>query len=392
MERKMARRASYDVLVVGGGPGGATAAIYAARAGLKVGLIDKASFPRDKTCGDALLFPALEILNDLQLMGALERLPHTKSQTFRISSENRALFLEMPYNVYISRRLDFDHLLFRAAQAHGVDTYEKCRALSLRWDDDRVVGVHTEEQDFDAAIIIGADGASSVIAHETKNTVRSHEQWSAATRCYYRGVKFNTPTPNLEFFFLDRCAPGYFWVFPMPDGGANAGVGCLRSSLKLGKGNIRAIHKELIRHPLIEEMFANATAEDNIQGWQLPMGNVGRQLHGAGYMLCGDAAGLVNPLWGDGIHIAMTSGVAAAEMSSKAIARNDISAASLKSYTDHIWKVHGALFDFEKEWRTKFANASKFDPSVDRLDLMGHYLKRWGADHGKIDLLWRWCP
>jgi geranylgeranyl reductase family protein len=343
-----------DVIVVGAGPAGACAAIHCARAGLRVGLLDKASFPRDKTCGDAVLPPALAILDELGLLGELRRLPHAARRTLAIGGETGRFDVPLPADVIVCRRRDFDNLLFVHASRLAHEVLAPFSVSGLLMEDGRVRGVRGSakgggEVELRSKLVIGADGANSIVAR-LQGMQPDEREWLVATREYYAGVDAEA-LAGLDFNFLDECAPGYFWIFPAGAGITNVGVGVARRSLKEKGLSLRALHARMLAAPRVRELLGGAKPVEKLVAWNLPVAMRDRQRHGAGVLLCGDAAGVINPLWGDGIDTAMFSGKLAAEHAARAVAAGAFTADDLAGYSEDLWKSLGPRFAFDTHWR-----------------------------------------
>jgi geranylgeranyl reductase family protein len=356
-------RDEFDCAVVGAGPGGATAAAFLARAGVRTLLVDKAHFPRDKACGDAVCTKSVRILEELGLTGAVEReVCATVSSQVLIGPQGRGLPLPFvdqvgtrrrPGIVYVIRRDRFDNVLFQHARSLPEVTALEGFAFSdfLR-EGGRIAGIvgtdgEGREQRFRAAVVIGADGAMSRVAERAGAydfSHKDHRHWIAAFRCYYRGVRGVT---DMELHFFEELSPGYFWIFPVGGGEANVGAGMVESAVQgrdgAAKINLRKRTAELLAtHPRLRDRFSRACqVEGSFRGWQLPCGSERRPLAGEGWMLIGDAASLVDPFSGEGISNAMHSGKLAAECAARALREGTVEGAGLRSYEDQVWRELG---------------------------------------------------
>lgn len=341
----------YDAIIVGGGPGGATAALYAERKGLKVLLLDKKHFPRDKICGDAISGKSIVYLRELGLIEALENSPQVKVNHIVFSSPNRKsvkikLIPDSFYGIssgYVCRRMVYDNILFQAAKQR-VETLEGFTVEDLIKPNGLVKGVRGrldggEEKEFSAKTVIGADGFNSIVARKCGLYEHDPEHLLVATRAYYRGV--TGLEDAIELHYIKEVLPGYFWIFPLENGMANVGLGMVHGELKKKGVRLRSAHIAATEAPGFRERFANAQLLGDIQGWNLPVGSKRRQIHGDGFMLIGDAAGLIDPFTGEGIGNAMCSGKIAAETLAEIRAGKDYSAGVLSVYARRLWKTLG---------------------------------------------------
>ena len=342
----------YDVIIVGAGPAGSTAAMYAHRAGLKSLLLDKASFPRDKICGDALSGKSVTILRDLDIMDEVNALPgaYIKRVVFgspehvHVNIDFKQDITEESLSGFVIRRTVFDNYLFQKAREAADTVRENFTVTDLVWEDGQVTGVtgrdsQDNKQTFHAPIVLGADGYRSVIARETGLYHHDPAHWVVALRQYYQGV--NGLTDQIELHYVDEVLPGYFWIFPLEDGNANVGIGMLHKYIKEEKVNLRQALQHSIESPAFQDRFADATPLENPTGWNLPVGSKHRKNYGNGFMLLGDAAGLIDPFTGEGIGNAMYSARYAIQTISEAMEANDYGEAFLRRYDARLWAEIG---------------------------------------------------
>ena len=355
---------SFDVIVVGAGPGGSSTAAYLGRLGRKVLLLDKASFPRDKTCGDALSGKSMRVIRELGLVKEVEKLPHGAISGVTFSSPNSTL-VSIPFQSsdpnreggtgYCIRRYNTDNLFFTAAKkTPNVTTMEKFQVNEVVMENGTAVGVKgialtdpsRAEKEFRAKVIVGSDGVNSAVARavlgEKAQLDPSHS--CDAVRAYYSGVK--GMNGQIEIHFVKSVMPGYFWIFPLDNGTANVGLGLLSGDLakkmKKDKTNLISMMNNIIQNePMFKERFADSKPLGPITGWRLPFGSKRRQLAGDGWVLVGDAASLVDPFSGEGVGNATNSGRIAAQFIDEAIERNDVSRLSLARYEVAVWDEFG---------------------------------------------------
>jgi flavin-dependent dehydrogenase len=170
------------------------------------------------------------------------------------------------------------------------------------------------------------------------------ENTSVAIRCYYEGVK--GLTDQIELHFVDEVIPGYFWLFPAGNGKANIGIGLSKSYMKKEKRTLREIMNEVTQSEYFKERFSEAKQLEKPVGWNLPLGSIHRENYGNGFMLLGDAAGLVDPFTGEGIGNAMVSGKYAIDVALKCKKSGDYSNTAIAEYDELLWAEIG------KELRT----------------------------------------
>jgi geranylgeranyl reductase family protein len=336
---------TYDAIVVGAGPGGSTTAAYLARAGAKVLLLDRAKFPRDKVCGDALSGKAMAVVKDFGLEAQIEQSPHGRINGCLFSSPDKKI-IEIPFARkdgggrpagYSVRREVSDNVFFQYAKKQVARTIEGAIATDLIMDGDKVIGVKVRdtndgtEKEFHAKLIIGADGVTSMVARKVGVGDLPPEHTCIAVRAYFDGIA--GMKDFLEIHFLDEALPGYFWIFPLENGKANVGLGMIQKDITAQKIQLAPLMERIVRqNPLFAERFKNAKQLTPTIGWTLPFGSKIRKAYGNGYMLVGDAASLVDPFSGEGFGNATTSGKIAARIGAKAIMANDTSEHALSEY------------------------------------------------------------
>jgi flavin-dependent dehydrogenase len=190
---------------------------------------------------------------------------------------------------------------------------------------------------------------------------------AAGVRAYYTGVKDLDPQGFIELIFLKDLLPGYLWVFPLPNGRANVGLGLRSDVVRRRHVDLKGLLVKLLaEHPQLRERFAEARLEGAVQGMGLPLASKRRPLSGDGYLLIGDAGHLIDPFTGEGISHAMISAVYAAEMTSAALAANDTSAASLRAYDERVWKRLGKELAISTRLQQMANKSWLFDLVVDR--------------------------
>ena len=340
----------YDVIIVGGGPGGSTAASFCGKNGLKALLLEKATYPRDKTCGDAISGKSMKILKELGLTEEIEKNPHGKISGVIFSSPNGKV-VQMPFKSqgrsnpgYCCRRLVYDNLVFQNSKKYATveEGFTVTDVIIEGGFVKGVKGIDSKKQprEYRAKLVIGADGANSMVAKKMGLGEIDENHHCMALRAYYKGIK--GLTENIELHFIDSILPGYFWIFPLEDGYANVGVGMVTSDMKKGKVDLKkAMFDALENHPLFKERFSDAKLEGEVKGWMLPFGSKHRKSAGNGFMLIGDAASLIDPFTGEGIGNAMTSGKMAAKYAKMALEANDVSENYLMQYDRDLWGTLG---------------------------------------------------
>jgi menaquinone-9 beta-reductase len=302
-------KAGYDVIVVGAGPAGSIAALTLATAGARVALVDKANVGRDKACGDLIGPRGVRLLDDLGV--SLPNFPTAGDMIVAGPTGRRVLLparagRTYPGHALIIPRATFDaHLRGAALGAGAIDV--SARVASV--DDGRVVfdGGGVASADF----VIGADGSTSTTGRAAGLVDSSKVLWGFAMRGY---LPAEVPIPVIALWNdrPRRGFPGYGWLFPGPDGanlGLGIGLGHSRHDAQRAQRQLDAFRIHLIRIGLLD---SDLQLPVRLLGGWLKMGIVGTRAAEGKVLLVGDAAGLVNPLQGEGIAQALASGRAAA--------------------------------------------------------------------------------
>ncbi len=338
----------FDVLIVGGGPSGAACALKLSKSGLKVALIEKAIFPRDKTCGDAL---STDVINQLPMLspqladafsGIAEKVP---SYGVKIFSPDMN-YIDIPFiykgkksNGYICKRFHFDNFLFQFVKENtDVEVFEGYTVEEVKQDEHGVT-VKTDKDVFKSKMIVGADGAHSVVLRNLSDLKVEKEHYSAGLRVYYENVTAFHEDNFIELYFFNELLPGYLWVFPLANNQANVGLGMLSSEVAKTKINLKETLNHLIKtHPALKKRFKNAKALETIKGYGLPLGSKQRDISGERYLLSGDAASMIDPFSGEGIGNAIRCGRVAADHILKCFASDNYSASFNKAYDKEIYR------------------------------------------------------
>lgn len=338
-----------DVVVVGAGPGGAAAAHTLATAGADVLLLERARFPRDKSCGDGITAHAVDILADMGVGFDAFAGRAVKTLGGVIGGPNGATFAArppmhggMPVECWVVPRLTLDEEVARAAVRAGAHLQEGATVTGLLRDGRAVCGVEYTDgavtRAIKAKVVIGADGAHSQVAKALGEPAAPAAHVGYALRGYYAGV--TGLKEDLEIYYFDRrLLPGYGWVFPTGPETANVGVGIYTGELRRSRRKLRDILDDFIAaEPNVAERLRNARRIGRAIGWPLPVSSLQRRTFFDGAMLCGDAASLVDPLTGEGIYTALVSGRSAGRAALEALRANDASAQRLRQHEAE-WKA-----------------------------------------------------
>jgi geranylgeranyl reductase family protein len=350
------------VIIIGAGPAGAGVSIYLTKAGIPHVILEKDRFPRDKVCGDACSGKTVHVLRKanpgwleeifrepddfLQSHGLVFVAPNGKSINIPFNPD-RLPGQQAPG--FTTPRLIFDNFLFSKLASPYAAIYQEASVTEIKRGQDTVcvAFIHNnEEYEVTAPLIVGADGDKSRVRKAFLNSNNNEKSACIGLRAYYTGVTQMHPENFIELHFLKELLPGYFWIFPLPGGRVNVGVGVLSETVRKKKINLREQMLHAIKsNPAISGRFAHATLVSRIEGWGLPMYTKKQRVSGDRFLLTGDAACLIDPFTGEGIGNALLSGMLAANAIEKSVEAGDYSSGFLKEqYDDVLYRQTGDEF------------------------------------------------
>ncbi len=304
-----------DLLIIGAGPAGAAAAIEAERAGLEALTIDKARFPRDKTCGDGLTTGALRQLDALGLDPADVPSWCEVSDVHIAGPNRRPRRFPLPAGrgsfAAIARRRELDAALVETARRAGAEIREGVGVEAVHVDDDGATVDLTVGSPVRCRHVVAADGMWS----PTKKMLGVNEprylgEWHAF-RQYFTGVSGPAAT-DLFVWFEPDLLPGYLWSFPLADGSANVGFGIRREAGRSVQ-DMKQWWPELLDRPHIREVLGEAVPEGPHRAWPIPARLATTVVDRGPVLWVGDAAAATDPMTGEGIGQALETGRLAVE-------------------------------------------------------------------------------
>lgn len=329
-----------DVIVIGGGPGGSTAATLLARKGWTVTLFEKERFPREHV-GESLLPASLPLLEDLGVLPAVEAAGFVKkwgaTMVWGVSPEPWSWYFKetnqrFPH-AYQVWRPAFDQLLLENAAASGVEVREGQRVLDVVFENGRACGVRVAGEDGEAvhaaAFVVDASGQAGLLGRALRLREADSDFRNLAVYGYFAGAR-RLPEPDQGNIFIESYADGWAWAIPLHTGRMSVGVVVDSVSGQAGiRGRgVRAFYAaQLAGVPRLSAMLAEATLVEGphvVRDWSY----VSDRVAGPGWVLVGDAACFVDPLFSSGVHLALTSGVLGAAHVTTALRRPEMAEAT----------------------------------------------------------------
>jgi geranylgeranyl reductase family protein len=335
----------YDMIIVGGGPAGSIAAERAARDGLSVLMLEKATYPRSKICGGGVSQKALDVIGGIdkelierEAFGVRIFLPDY--QNFAGTLNDRVAVM--------TRRENLDHWLARRAEDRGAVVQDDEAVKDVVFTKD-CVEVVTSKNRYRSRMVIGSDGVNSMVARRSGIRTRWGDDIG---RCLEAEVKLGENVVDecvgdrlVEFYFTgDR---GYGWIFPKRDR-ISIGIGEFAPRVNDLKGSF----SRFVRDVSIRKNIDIEGKITRINSYRIPAGGFPRRIHGDRVLLTGDAAGFVDPFLGEGIYYAMKSGEIAADVAAGAVESGDFSDRFLHEYVMRCEKE----FNYDLKSALKFAN------------------------------------
>ncbi len=316
----MKNKQFFDVVIIGAGPSGSNAAISYKKLNpdLKIALVDKAIFPRDKSCGDAFGPGVISALKRFGNEHILEGEPEVVSTTLfgpkNIGIQNYIPEVKNKEDsiVYVIPRLDLDNRILNLAKEEEVETFEGYRFSNFFINEESVsVEIENEEKEkyiLDAKLLVGADGANSRVRKSLN--LKQNSDWNKAI-----AIRAYIDSPNYLEIFKERtlmfeinvsAIKGYAWAFPSKGNLLNIGIGVPLSVFKKEKMDIKNLLDEFVK-----TLESRGVIVENLRmekSFMLPFASSRPKLAHNRVALIGDAGSMINPMSGEGIFYGMEAG------------------------------------------------------------------------------------
>lgn len=326
---------AHDAVIVGAGPGGSATAHFLAQAGLDVLLLDRADFPRDKTCGDGLTPRALRVLDQMGIFGDVSNVGCRVDGYTVVAPNGRRTSAELAApGALVVPRFVLDELILRRAINSGA-RFEPGTSVTHIEPTSEGVRVHCARHAFEARRAVIATGAATAVL--TRSGILKHQPRAMlAARGYFDDLQQDVAR-QFELRFSGVPMPGYGWVFPIGQRQANIGVGFLPGKRS---GTAAQAMQRFTAGKHMRQVLQSARQDGPLKGYPIRVDFLRSPTTAPNTLLVGEAAGLVNPLTGEGIDYALESGTIAAE--------HLVSNASLESYERELHARFGPIFRFSE--------------------------------------------
>ena len=354
---------NFDVIVVGAGPAGSTAAKFLSEKGISTLLIDKDKFPRDKLCGGGIPVRTLNKYKYIEEEGLIDSYTYGACVYFPFQKDKVKIEMEKPMHAMVIRK-KFDNGLVELAKNHGSNLKDGCQIKDIKISKDKVKIIGTKNKSFESNIVIGADGIWSIIAKKSG----LGENYKNFGVCLAQEIPLSKKIIN-DYFSKNKLAhvhinysglPGYGWVFPKNDC-INVGFGELRKTKNqnVNQSNIRDIFNKYIKTIKENKIIPKEIKFNNIKGGAVASCRIVKT-YSEKVLLCGEAAGFIN-IGGGGIDYAMASGEIAANVAIDALDKGDTSEHYLSKY-EKLW-----MDEFGKDIKLFSRLQSKFGEKMEKL-------------------------
>lgn len=365
-----------DVCIIGAGPSGTATSLMLSKLKIHHYIIDKATFPRDKTCGDGLILYAYKALQKLGLLDEFFNNPkfiHSKKIKLHISDKTNITFQEKRADIptiSYAKRIDFDDFLVQ----HISKEYTTCEfgngLKTIQREKNGVILTLKDGTQIFTKMVVGAEGIQSVVSKELGQNIIDKKKTSTFVSAYFKNTEKLQINNEAEIRIVYKGVPLFFYVFPLADGLVNVSLGGNSEKVQQHKINLRKeIDAILKTHPKVAHKFTNAEIVGNWRGWAIPNYFQNINVSGDNFMLVGDACGLANAFYKEGVGTGMMSGIMCANKIQSCLEKDDFSADFLSDYKKELDSEFGKLLKFSElsyratSYKTAFKGLVKLSKS-----------------------------
>lgn len=344
-----------DVCIIGSGPSGASTSLYLSKLKIHHYIIDKAHFPRDKTCGDGLMMHAYKSLKTLNLFDdflADDNFLHTKEINLHITDNLKIDIKESSERDMIisyGKRLHFDSFLVNNLSKKYTTCEFGNAVKNITETKDGILITLKDKKQILTKLVVGADGVNSIVSKKLARNIVNKKKSSTFISAYFNNVSHLNTNNEAEIRLHYNKMPLFFYLFPLPNNQANVTLGGnTEEILKHNINLIDEIQDIICNHPKVNYKFTNAKQVIKWRGWGIPYNFKNQKVYGNRFLLVGDAAGLANSFYKEGVGTGMMSGILCAKKIETCLQQNNFSEAFLSSYKQDLNSEFGKLLNFSE--------------------------------------------
>jgi len=346
-----------DVCIIGAGPSGVATSLMLSKLQISHYIIDKSTFPRDKTCGDGLIlyaYKSMKLLGNDLFKDFLKhpKFLHSKKIKLHLNADVHLEFKESKDRdmlISYAKRIDFDDFLVKRLSKKYAHQDFGNGVKSVKKQLDGIVVKLKNGTEILSKLVVGADGAQSIVSRKLAENKTDLKLMSTFVTAYFTNVK-DLPSGNeAEVRMIYKNTLLFFYVFPLADGQVNISLGGRADRIKKNGISLVDEIEEIIKsNKQIKHRFTNATKVSSWRGWTIPFHFGDKKITGNRFLLVGDAAGLANAFYKEGVGTGMMSGIIAAKHIERCLRINDFSESALKNYEADLKNEFGKLLAFSQ--------------------------------------------
>lgn len=347
---------STDVCIVGAGPAGSVLSMMLSKKKINHVLIDKSEFPRDKTCGDGLILYVFQVLKEIDPELLHKFLNHPNfiySRDFHFYINNYTK-IDIKYHkdvlhapMYFGKRIDFDNFLVENTPSDYLTSFFGNGVKNVERVDNFNEVTLVDGTIIRSKIIVGADGIQSIVSKKLGLNSLHVGEISTFVSSYFKNVEIDRSLLSAEVRIVRKGMPLFFYIFPLANNEVNVSLGGSSIDIKKYKIDLRKEIESIINsHPKVSSKFKNAEQVCKWRGWGIPCNFDSLKISGDGFLLVGDAAGLANSFYKEGVGTGMMSGLIASNLIQEALEKKEFSEDSFKSYRYLLENEFGRLLKF----------------------------------------------
>lgn len=344
-----------DVCIIGSGPSGASTSIMLSKLKIKHYIVDKSEFPRDKTCGDGLILHAYKSLQLLDLLDKFVQHPkfiHSKKIKLNINNDLKLTFQESDSRdmvISYGKRIHFDHFLVNELSREYATCDFGNGVKKLKEVSNGIIVTLKNGKELLAKVVVGADGIQSLVSKKLAANTPNKRKTSTFISAYFNGVEYLPINNEAEIRLHYKKMPLFFYIFPLVNNEVNISLG--GNTQKILKNDVN-LKEEILwiieNHPKIAPKFKKAKQISSWRGWGIPYTFGNQKVCGNRFLLVGDAAGLANAFYKEGVGTGMMSGIICANKIEDCLKKDDFTEEFMLSYKADLEKEFSKLLKFSE--------------------------------------------